>query len=328
MTCGAVAGMLAAQAAFPALAAPAYALSLTAAPVAFSGPCPALIKLEGKIVNTSGFVPSAQYSLLNSDGIDSFLMTATFDAAHTFLVHDARTPSASGVYWVQIRIHDGPRIVAESNRAEFNVKCTDKGSTPNPNATPTRKPTQPPNVTPSPKPTHPVDSTPSPKPTHPTDVTPSPNPSGHGVPCRQIATAVVRCPDLTARPPASVGGHATTWGAGVTLTFLDSIPHARPYCAFDIVYTMANIGTGNAGPVPLFKNVLRVDGGAPVSIQSSLSLVAGGTQTIHTQAYLPSGVHQLSLDIDDGNVIAESNEANNHFAMKYQLVDKRCKPRG
>ena len=316
MTCGAVAGLLAAQAALPALAAPAYALSLTAAPVAFSGPCPALIKLEGKIVNTSGFVPSAQYSLLNSDGIDSFLMTATFDAAHTFLVHDARTPSASGAYWVQIRIHDGPMIVAESNKAEFSVKCTDKGSTPNPNATPTRKPTQPPNVTPSPKPTH------------PTDMTPSPQPSGHGVPCRQIATAVVRCPDLTARPPASVGGHATTWGAGVTLTFHDSIPHARPYCAFDIVYTMANIGTGNAGPVPTFKNVLRVDGGAPVSIQSALSLVAGGTQTIHTQAYLPSGVHQLSLDIDDGNVIAESNESNNHFAMKYQLVDKRCKPRG
>ena len=47
-------------------------------------------------MNTSGFVPTAQYSLLNSDGIDSFLMTATFDAAHTFLVHDARTPSASG----------------------------------------------------------------------------------------------------------------------------------------------------------------------------------------------------------------------------------------
>ena len=316
MTCGAVAGLLAAQAASPALAAPAYALSLTAAPVAYSGPCPALIKLEGKIVNTASFVPTAQYSLLNSDGIDSFLMTATFDAAHTFLVHDARTPSASGAYWVQLRIHDGPRIVAESNKAEFSVKCTDKGSTPNPNATPTRKPTEPPKVTPSLKPTH------------PTDVTPSPTPTGHSVPCRQIVTAVVRCPDLTARPPASVGGHATTWGAGVTLSFADSIPHARPYCAFDIVYTMANIGTGNAGPVPTFKNVLRVDGGAPVSIQSSLSLVAGGTQTIHTQAYLPSGVHQLSLDIDDGNVIAESNEANNHFAMKYQLVDPRCRRRG
>jgi len=305
MTCGAVAGMVAAQAASPALAAPTYALSLTAAPVAFAGPCPALIKLEGKIVNTSGFVPSAQYSLLNSDGIDSFLMTATFDAAHTYLVHDARTPSASGAYWVQLRIHDGPRIVAESNRANFTVRCTDKG-TPNPNMTPPPKPT----------------------PTHPTDVTPSPVPTPHGVPCRQIVTAVVRCPDLTARPPASVGGHATTWGAGVTLSFADSIPHARPYCAFDIIYTMVNIGTGNAGPVPTFKNVLRVDGGAPVSIQSGLSLAAGASQVIHTQAYLPSGVHQLSLDIDDGNLIAESNEANNHFAMKYQLVDKRCRPRG
>lgn len=284
--------LLAVQATSPALAAPSYALSLAAAPVAFTGPCPALIKLEGKIVNTAGFVPTAQYSLLNSDGIDSFLMTATFDAAHTFLVHDARTPSASGAYWVQLRIHEGPRIVAESNKANFTVTCTEKGSTPNPNTTPVPKPT------------------------------------GHGLPCRQIVTAVIKCPDLTARPPASVGGHATTWGAGVTLTFADSIPHARPFCAFDIIYTMANIGTANAGPVPTFKNVLRVDGGAPVSIQSALSLAAGGTQVIHTQAYLPPGVHQLSLDIDDGNAIAESNEANNHFAMKYQLVDERCKPRG
>jgi hypothetical protein len=319
-TCAAVAGLLAAQAGSPALAAPTYSLTLAASPVAYSGPCPALIKLEGKIVNTSGFVPSAQYSLLNSDGIDSFLMTATFDAAHTFLVHDARTPSA-GTYWVQLRIHDGPNVVAASNRANFTVRCTGNG-TPNPNATPTPRQTVPPNMTPPPKTTAPPNVTPRP------DTTPTPHPGG--VPCRQIVTAVVRCPDLTARPPVSVGGHATTWGAGVTLTPADTIRHSRPYCAFDIIYTMVNIGTANAGPPahPLFKNVLRVDGGAPVSIQSGLSLAAGASQTVHTQAYLPAGVHQLSLDIDDGNVIAESNEANNHFAMKYQLVDPRCRRRG
>jgi hypothetical protein len=284
--------MLAAQAASPALAAPAYALSLTASPVTYTGPCPAKIALEGKIANMPDYVPSAQYSLLNSDGIDSFLMTATFDASHTFLVHDARTPSASGAYWVQLRIHDGSRIVAESNKANFTVKCTGEG-TPGPNMTPTPKP-------------------------QPT-----------GVKCRQIVTAVLPCPDLTARRPVSVGGHATVWGAGVTLTAADSIPHARPFCAFDIIYTMANIGTANAGPPthPQFKNVLRVDGGAPVSIQSALSLAAGASQTIHTQAYLPTGVHQLSLNIDDGNVIPELNEANNHFSIKYQLTGK-CRQNG
>jgi hypothetical protein len=297
ITTGAVASVLAAQTALPALAGPAYTLSLTAAPVTYTGPCPAKIALEGKIVNLPAYVPSAQYSLLNSDGIDSFPMTATFDASHTFLVHDGRTPSASGAYWVQLRIHDGSSIVAESNKANFTVKCTNN-ETPNPNATPTPKP----------------------KETQP--------PTGRA-PCRQTVTAVVRCPDLTARPPVSVGGHATTWGAGVTLTEADSLPGPRPYCAFDIVYTMANIGTANAGPPAFaqFKNVLRVDGGAPVSIQSGLSLAAGASQTVHTQAYLPMGVHQLSLDVDDGNVIPESNEANNHFAIKYQLTGK-CRNRG
>jgi CARDB len=193
--------------------------------------------------------------------------------------------------------------------------------TPNPNKTPLPLQTPAPRQTPMPQQTPPAYGTPVPHQTPPSYGTP--------MPCRQITGALIRCPDLTARPPVSVGGHATHWGAGVTLTDADSLPGPRPYCAFDIIYTMANIGTAAAGPpaFPKFKNVLRVDGGAPVSIQSALSLAAGASQTIHTQAYLPMGVHQLSLDIDDGNVIPESNEANNHFAIKYQLTGK-CKNRG
>jgi CARDB len=288
MTCGAVAGMLAAQLALPANAAPAFNLTLTASPVTYVGACPAKIALEGKIVNLPDYVPSAQYSLLNSDGIDSFPMTATFDASHTFLVHDGRTPSASGAYWVQLLIHSGGQVVAKSDRANFTVRCTN-GATPNPNMTP------------------------------PSYATPTPKPA----PCRPVATHVVRCPDLTARPPVSVGGHATVWGAGVTLTDADALPGPLPKCAFNIRYTIANIGTANAGPLayPLFKNVLRVDGN-PVSIQTALSQAAGTSRTILTQAYLPKGVHQLTLDVDDGNVIPESNEANNHFAIKYQLTGK------
>lgn len=152
-------------------------------------------------------------------------------------------------------------------------------------------------------------------------------PAGPPVGCRQVVTTVRRCPDLTARRPVSIGGRATVWGGGVTLTEANSLPGPRPYCAFDVIYVMANIGTANAGPPAMFKNVLRVDGGAPVSIQSALTLAAGANQTIHTQAYLPMGVHVLSLDVDDGNAIPELNEANNHFTLKYQLTGK-CKNRG
>jgi len=135
-------------------------------------------------------------------------------------------------------------------------------------------------------------------------------------------------PDLTAGSVVTVGGHPTHWGAGVTLTYADSLVKPRPYCAFNIVYTLANIGLGNAGPpdTAAFKNVIRVDG-ATVSIQSALSQAASTHRVIMTQAYLPLGVHTLTLDIDDGNAVTESNEANNHFAMKYQLTGD-CKKNG
>ena len=133
---------------------------------------------------------------------------------------------------------------------------------------------------------------------------------------------MVKCPDLTARPPVTVGGVSTTWGAGVTLTAANRIPGTSAKCAFDIYYTIVNIGSANAGPPGNFRDVLRVDGSI-VSVQTLLTLAAGASQTIHTQAYLPAGVHQLTLDINDLHTIAESNFANNHFAMKYQLTG-RC----
>jgi hypothetical protein len=126
----------------------------------------------------------------------------------------------------------------------------------------------------------------------------------------------------------TVGGHATHWGAGVTLTDADSLPGPRPYCAFNIVYILGNIGLGNAGPpdTATFKDVIRVDG-VTVSIQSGLSQAAMTHRPITTQAYLPMGVHTLTLDVNDGFVVSESNVLNNHFSMKYQLTGK-CKARG
>jgi len=152
------------------------------------------------------------------------------------------------------------------------------------------------------------------------DPTPCFNSAGQPIPCKK--------PDLTSRSPVSIASHVTTWGAGVTLTDADALPHATgAFCAFPIKYILSNVGTGNAGPpvTATFKNVLRVDGGT-VGIQSALSQAAMSGRTILFSAYLPTGVHTLTLDVDDGNAVAELNEGNNHFWLKYQLTGK-CRKR-
>jgi|GEM_PF-2793490 len=328
VTLAVAASLVAAQATPPALAAPGFSLSLAATPTNYAGPCPATIKLDGKIVNTPDYVASVKYSLLNNDGIDSAPMTATFDAAHTFAVHDGRTPSASGVYWVQLLVHNADnRVVARSEQARFVVRCTN-----GPNETPAPKPTPClpgitanipcPSPTPKPKPQQtPCVSTaapcPSPEPCNPNGTVPCTHPT----PCLTANGALCKLPDLTAGTALSVGGHSTAWGGGVTLTAADAIPSVLKqsgYCAFTIKYSLLNIGSANAGT---FKSYWRV-GATPVSIQTTPSLAAGASQAIQTQAYLPIGVHALTLDVNDGHLVTESNYANNHFAIKYQLTGK------
>ena len=62
--------------------------------------------------------------------------------------------------------------------------------------------------------------------------------------------------------------------------------------------------------VPTFKKFIRVEaGGVARRLESALSLAAGGTQKSSARKRTcRRGIHPLSLDIDDGNAIAESNE--------------------
>jgi hypothetical protein len=349
LTVAVAAGLVAAQTSPAVLAAPHFGLTLAATPNTYVGPCkppggPPVIKLDGKIVNSPDYVASAKYSLLNNDGIDSFEMTATFDYTHTFAVHDARTPNASGIYWVALLIHNADgTVIARSEPARFSVKCTDQTETPKP------KPTQPcvpgitanipcpsprPNETPAPKQTPPCSlnvttaNIPCPTPTPCRTATGAPCPQA--TPCRDVAGRPAHCrlPDLTARRPVTIGGHTTAWGATVKLTDADAIPSVLQqsgYCAFDIKYTIANVGAVAAGP-PTFRDVFKV-GPNPVSIQSALGpLAAGADQTIATQAYLPPGIHVLTLDVNDPHAFAELSFANNHFALRYSLTGN-CKPR-
>ncbi len=290
----------------PSFAAPQFVATLAVAPTSYFGKCPALIKIAGHIVNNAPFVSSVKYSILNSDGIDSFKMTANFNAMHVASITDARTPSVPGGYWVQMRIWVANQIVAVSNKAAFTVECT--GVKPTPTPTPCVSTFAPcnPNATPTPKPTPCRLPTGAP--------CPSPTPCPAGVRCHNL-------PDLTPRPPVTVGGHATTWGAGVSLTDADAFLKSAGHCAFNIKYVYSNIGAAPAIPAPNWKNELLVDGVSLVSLQTiTTPLPVAGTSVINTTAYLPGGVHTLTLKLNYTGSLVESNYANNAGTIKYQLV--------
>lgn len=153
-----------------------------------------------------------------------------------------------------------------------------------------------------------------------------PTPRPTTTPCHTATGA--RCkdlPDLAPLPPVRVGSlahppvPATTWGSGLSLTDADAFLKSNGRCAFNIWYEFKNIGTATAAPP--FKNQIKVDGVTVVSINGPFApLAAGASRAVQTQAYLPGGVHQLSLDLDSGNVVIESNKLNNHASIKYQLV--------
>lgn len=108
-------------------ASPVITARLRAAPVNYSGKCPATIRFNGEI-NVQGMTTSplrVQYRFIRSDGAIAPIQTLVFDRNGTKPVHNTWTlggaalPSYSG--WQAIKILY-PQDV-ESNRASFTVKC-------------------------------------------------------------------------------------------------------------------------------------------------------------------------------------------------------------
>jgi CARDB len=127
-------------------------------------------------------------------------------------------------------------------------------------------------------------------------------------------------PDITSQVGITIGGHAAPWGGVIVLTPADAVLQSGGQCAFNVSYDMKNIGA--AATAPAFTNRLR-DGATVISQQSGLSLASGESRVINTQAYLAPGGHGVSLMLDDGLVVTESNEANNLFRVKVEL-NGRC----
>jgi CARDB len=127
------------------------------------------------------------------------------------------------------------------------------------------------------------------------------------------------------------GGLFVPWGTTADLSGVDPLPGtyvaggpatvALPgRCAFNVTYDESNIGSGATSP--LYTNKLKLIGPADVAVNSSRHLNAGETKTVTTQPYLKEGSNALMLYLDDGNAVAESNEGNNFFSIKYTL---KCK---
>jgi hypothetical protein len=210
----------------------------------------------------------------------------------------------------------------------------------NPNATPTPCKPSPAGVPCQPTPCpvgvncHP-NATPTPCPPNAAGVPCAPpchDVTGRPIPCRDL-------PDLTSGNeiivggavgggplPSGVVGHHVPWGTSVVLSDKDAFLISNGRCAFNISYVLGNIGNANAGPPATFKDVIGA--GSPpgvVSIQSALTQAAHTHRSIDTQAYLPApGPHVLSLRINDGHLVTESNYANNYFEIRYTLDTARC----
>ncbi len=149
-------------------------------------------------------------------------------------------------------------------------------------------------------------------------------------------TCPVARPDITSKKGITVGGDVggaggkfSAWDGRLNLSPADThLPVGNGKCAFNVSYDMTNVGT--AATSPAFRNHLLEDA-VVVSEMSGLSLNAGETKQVNTQAYLTPGAHVLTLRLDDGGAalaheVLESNERNNVFSVKFTL-DATCKPK-
>ncbi len=139
-----------------------------------------------------------------------------------------------------------------------------------------------------------------------------------------------RKPNITsARPGLYVWGsdpakkHWVDWNGSVKLTAAESInPHPTPsngQCAFNVEYyekETNGVATGN------FKNKLYSDANER-AINGPFALAASEAKSLVTQPYLDSGAHGLKLVLDAEGNVAETNEGDNSFSIRYHL-EGRC----
>jgi tetrahydromethanopterin S-methyltransferase subunit D len=151
--------------------------------------------------------------------------------------------------------------------------------------------------------------------------TPTPNPNGNptGGPNKVPDITQAKGGIIIGGAVGGAGGKFVPWGGVVDLSDVDPLPGTitGERCAFNATYVETNIGTGDTAP--LYTNKLKLDGATDVAINSARHLNAGETKTVTTQPYLTVGGHGLELSLDDLHQVAEGNEGNNVFSIRYRL---------
>jgi hypothetical protein len=147
---------------------------------------------------------------------------------------------------------------------------------------------------------------------------------------KPVTPAATGKPDITDVKPGitiggaigGVGGKFVPWGGTADLSDVAPLSGtaANGRCAFNATYEETN--TGTAVTSPTYVNKLKLDGSTVVAINNTRHLNVRESKLVTTQAYLIEGSHSLTLSLDDGNLVAESNESNNVFSIKYAL---QCK---
>jgi hypothetical protein len=146
-------------------------------------------------------------------------------------------------------------------------------------------------------------------------VSPAPDPRAP-----RMKLPIAQRPDITSQGGITIGGKSAPWGGALALTASDAFLHSNGKCAFNVTYSEINLGP--VATSPAYANRLRA-GATVISQQTGRHLNAGESKTVNTQAYLAPGEHVVSLMLDDGNVVVESNEGNNLFRVKVGLKG-RC----
>src|SRR5215471_8411692 len=183
---------------------------------------------------------------------------------------------------------DDGNVVTESNEGNnfFSIKYTLRcGGKPNPNATPT----------------------------------PNPNGNPTGGPNNLPDITSAKGGIIIGGAVGGAGGKFVPWGTVADLSDVDPLPGTitGERCAYNATYVETNIGS--ADTAPLYTNKLKLDGATDVAINSARHLNAGESKSVTTQPYLTLGGHGLELSLDDLHQVAEGNEGNNVFSIRYTL---------
>jgi hypothetical protein len=122
--------------------------------------------------------------------------------------------------------------------------------------------------------------------------------------------------DLSELANFSIGGRTASWGSTVTVGGAAGTPVAGGGCRIPVRHFVRNTGPGESGP---FTTEWRSSGIRGQVTTSRESLGRGEFRQEMDDVVLIGPVNTLTLVLDPGNQVAESDESNNRYSVTIQL---------